>query len=116
MELIDFCIRVLDWAGYLELLLPPSLTNPEMLRGYALAEFEDDVVDKPEKIMLPNLIDLLHAHVDAHRSSSVFFYLYHAIGITFAWLEANGLDPVALMLEKNAYNKGRTYRHGGKRC
>jgi hypothetical protein len=31
------------------------------------------------------------------------------------WAKANGVDMEAVILAKNEYNKGRPYRHGGKR-
>lgn len=30
------------------------------------------------------------------------------------WFAANGLDVEAILLAKHAYNRGRSYRHGGK--
>ena len=115
VELIDFCIRVLDWRGAMDIRLPKHLEHVNELCTYTLVNFQDEIIGDPKNIPLPGLIDLLHVYVVNQREYG-FGYLQDAVGIAFAWLEEHGLDPVDLMLEKHDYNKGRTYRHGGKRC
>jgi len=38
--------------------------------------------------------------------------LLGAMSIALSWVHAQGIDPLALLLEKHEYNKSRPYKHG----
>lgn len=44
------------------------------------------------------------------------FLLEPVMAYACAWIQKQGLDCEALLIEKNEYNKTREYRHGGKKC
>lgn len=41
-------------------------------------------------------------------------YLMGAASIALSWVKDMGMDPMALLIEKHEYNKGRPYKHGKK--
>ena len=108
MELIDGCIRILDFAAHEKVLLefgeieslqptPPKLIAD--LHYYTSVALND--VGKDGKIIKHHFIpELLGAAV------------YEA----FRYIREQGLAPEKIMREKHEYNKTRPYRHGGKKC
>ena len=118
VELIDGCIRILDVIGYknAELLDPETGLPSDMasLMDEEVIEANFDLPDDP-----PSLIAWLHAATsqalledgdDAER----IFYLTTAMSMALVWVKKQGIDPLALLLEKHEYNKGRPYKHGKK--
>jgi hypothetical protein len=116
VELIDFCIRVMDWMGRYELGFAEKLKDPASLIAFCVDDFQDDEITDILNVSLPALVDVLHDHITMSRMMQSNIYLIKAVGIALAWIEHQGLDPVHLMQEKHEYNKGRSYRHGNKRC
>lgn len=108
VELIDGCIRILDFAAHEKVSLefgeieslqptPPKLIAD--LHYYTSVALND--VGKDGKIIKHHFIpELLGAAV------------YEA----FRFIRVQGIDPEKIMLEKHEYNKTRQYRHGGKKC
>jgi hypothetical protein len=112
VELIDGCIRILDFFGECGIELgDPENGNPaafEDLWGKNGAD-EDDVPDNAAE-----LIALLHAHTsniiidDEHDPLN----LVQAMSMALIWVNRQGIDPLKLLLEKHEYNKSRPYKHG----
>ena len=108
VELIDGCIRILDFAAHEKVLLEfgeiESLqpTPPKLIADlHYYTSFALNDVGKDGKIIKHHFIpELLGAAV------------YEA----FRFIRAQGIDPEKIMLEKHEYNKTRPYRHGGKKC
>lgn len=108
VELIDGCIRILDFAAHEKVSLefgeieslqptPPKLIAD--LHYYTSVALND--VEKDGKIIKHHFIpELLGA----------------AVYETFRYIRAQGLEPEKIMIEKHEYNKTRPYRHGGKKC
>ena len=102
VELIDMCIRILDWFG----------ESGETFKKKA-EDFEDDY-------KLPELAANLHYYVS--QAFGCFgkyeraFWLEHAFLSAYIWIKSQGIDVEALMLEKHEYNKTRPYKHGGRVC
>lgn len=106
VELIDGCLRILDFAGKFDAELP----------------FEE--IEPPQK-SLPSLIAHLHYYTAAAQSSIGIHgdlidsgwkhWLGTAIHDVFRYLLQNGVNPTVLMQEKHEYNKTRPYKHG-KKC
>lgn len=115
VELIDGCIRILDLVGNFEI----DLTDVDF------DELVEDFSNRIGESSLPHLIATAH-----WKTSSAFAQF---IGINTeadpdegftglvslclsicGWVKHQGFDPVELLLEKHNYNKGRSYKHGGK--
>lgn len=116
VELIDGVIRILDYLGNV------NATDIEMPGG-KVAEIEDlysdaNVGKVPEK--LPVVVAYLHAYTASALFNSATlpqlktFELIEAMAVALSWVKKQGLDPLALLMEKHEYNKGRPYKHGKK--
>jgi hypothetical protein len=116
VELIDGCIRILDALGYGKAdLIDPDTGEPtqfEELMGKHRAVQPEEM---PEDV--PTLIAWLHAFTsqtmleeDVNEVREV--HLIAAMSLALSWVQAQGIDPLALLLEKHEYNKGRPYKHG----
>ena len=116
VELIDGCIRILDYMGK---------HNGELTEDGKPSEVESlycdsNVAKVPDK--LPELISFLHMYTAASMSRRSFhdllipdmFALCNAMAAALSWVKKQGLDPLAILLEKHEYNKGRPYKHGKK--
>ena len=118
VELIDGCIRILDVIGYKNArLLDPETGLPSDMASLMDEEVIEANYDLPDDT--PSLIAWLHAATsqalledgdDAER----IFYLTTAMSMALVWVKKQGLDPLAILLEKHAYNKTRPYKHGKK--
>ena len=108
VELIDGCIRILDFAAHEK------------------ANLVFDAIS-PLQPSLPTLIADLHCYTsnamnDVGRDYDIIGHdwisesLGAAVYEAFRYIRAQGIDPEKTMLEKHEYNKTRPYRHGGKKC
>ena len=107
VELIDGCIRILDFAAHEKVSLiretePLQPTLPKLIADlhYYTSQALDDV-GRSGKI-------ISHTHIQEWLGAAV----YEA----FRYICAHGIDPEKIMLEKHEYNKTRPYQHGGKKC
>ena len=107
VELVDGCLRIMDLMGRM---------------GFEVKW--EECIGGP--LPLPKLVKLLHYTT---AIGGVLLYqhgngadaegaklLSSCIGSVQHWLTDLGVDFEAVMLAKHAYNKTRSYRHGGKRC
>lgn len=108
VELIDGCIRILDFAAHekvslkfenIEELFPNFPTQITALHYYTSSVM--NYVGRNGKLKAPNRIPEL---------------LGEMIDNVFKYIRTQGLDPEKIMREKHEYNKTRPYRHGGKKC
>ena len=108
VELIDGCIRILDFAAHekvslefenIEDLFPNFPTQITALHYYTSSVM--NYVGSNGKLKAPNRIPEL---------------LGEMIDNVFKYIRTQGIDPEKIMLEKHEYNKTRPYRHGGKKC
>ena len=108
VELIDGCIRTLDFAAHEKVSL----------------KFE---AIEPLQPTLPKLIADLHYYTskaldDVGRSGNIISHTHipewlgPAVYEVFRYIYAHRLEAEKIMLEKHEYNKTRPYRHGGKKC
>lgn len=108
VELIDGCIRILDFAAHEKVSLefgeieslqptPPKLIAD--LHYYTSVALND--VGKDGKIIKHHFIPE---------------FLGAAVYEAFRFIRVQGIDPEKIMLEKHEYNRTRPYRHGGKKC
>ena len=108
VELIDGCIRILDFAGHEKVSLkfreiePLQPTLPKLIADlhYYTSKALDDV-GRSGKI-------ISHTHISE--------WLGPAVYEVFRYIYAHRLEAGKIMLEKHEYNKTRPYRHGGKKC
>jgi hypothetical protein len=115
VELIDGCIRILDYIRKLGYVIPGRVNTAEgiiaMARQNAMCT---------TKRSIPALVCHLHfctsAYVTAKSKDEACLDLLEAVGIAFSWIQDQGLDPMSILIEKGEYNKTRSYRHGGKLC
>lgn len=119
IELIDGCIRIMDFMGFKGWIAPDFTDTTEKLIAAAKNADYGIFVKRPEKYSLPELVRWLHwytAEYDMDEDmNDPMLILLEAVGIVFLWIEAHDMNPEELMLTKHEYNKTRPYKHGGKR-
>lgn len=115
VELIDGCIRILDLVGNFEV----DLTAVDF------DELVEDFSNRIGESSLPHLIATAHwktssafaqfigINTDADPDEGFTGLISLCLSIC-GWVKHQGFDPVELLLEKHNYNKGRSYKHGGK--
>lgn len=108
VELIDGCIRILDFAAHEKVLLefgeieslqptlPILIADLHYYTSSAL-----NAIEKSGNIIVPGYISV---------------WLGAAVYDVFRYIRVQGINPEKIMLEKHEYNKTRPYRHGGKKC
>lgn len=108
VELIDGCIRILDFAAHEKVSLefreiePLQPTLPILIADlHYYTSFALNAIEKSGKIIAPVYISV---------------WLGAAVYEAFRYIRAHGISPEKIMLEKHEYNKSRPYRHGGKKC
>ena len=115
VELIDGCIRILDYFGEMDANIQEgdgSQSTLECLYSDANAEkVPDDVA---------HLVAYLHLYTSQAMANSTvlihvdIFGLLSALAAALSWVKKQGLDPLAILLEKHEFNKSRPYKHGKK--
>lgn len=114
VELIDGVIRILDFLGYLHAeLQDPDTGLPATMES--LWERVETLDHTPEE--LPTAVAFLHkftaeAIPDEEEKEFDPSPLIAAMNLAMTWVHLQGIDPLALLLEKHEYNKGRPYKHG----
>ena len=115
VELIDGCIRILDYLAHEKVL-------------FSACEVENTMAvhKRKNQYTLPELVSMLHWATansidydfirENYPEKIRFGFLLDCIGMVFNWIEANGGDPVKIIRDKHEYNKSRPYRHGGKKA
>lgn len=118
VELIDGCIRILDYLGMLELRITDIETVEELIAAAPALDYPN--------ISLPPLIANLHLQIsEAYKMlgegsgndearKQAYLLMYRTVAIACAWIKGQGFDPEAIMMEKHQYNRTRPYKHGGK--
>ena len=116
VELIDGCIRILDLFGELNInALDDKTDKPFELEGL----YEEDIACEAN-YPLSHTVAYLHGFTsDALKSDSATGPinpgpLTSAIALALSWVKKQGLDPLAILLEKHEFNKSRPYKHGKK--
>lgn len=116
VELIDGCIRILDLFGKLNVNTLDDDTN----KSYEIEGLYEDEVAHEVKYSLPHTVAILHkftANALTPGSTNGDFnpaLLLLTMTIALSWVRNQGLDPLAILLEKHEYNKTRPYKHGKK--
>lgn len=116
VELIDGCIRILDYLGNVGI-------EDVQMPGGKVAEIEDLYSDaNVEKV--PDKLPVVVAYLHAYTAGALFnsnplpilktFDLIEAMAVALSWVKKQGIDPLALLLEKHEFNKSRPYKHGKK--
>lgn len=120
IELIDGCIRILDYLGFKQFIIPEMFDTMDKTIEVSRRAFLDAECREIAELTPPQLINRIHTIVSdaSRRENGVIKVITFigAIGLTFLWIKENGENPEELMLMKHNYNKGRPYKHGGKRC
>jgi len=115
VELIDGCIRILDYCGEMDANIQEgdgSQSTLECLYSDAnVGKVPDDVA---------HLVAYLHLYTSQAMANSTvlihvdIFGLLSALAAALSWVKKQGLDPLAILLEKHEFNKSRPYKHGKK--
>lgn len=125
VELIDGCIRILDYLGFREYdanMLPETMEGV-VRRGRMLFEHDniidisDPLVQEPyteEDMPVDVLVDYLTETTMKSTGGYGLQAFVQAMCIACAWVEAHGHDPELLMRQKHRYNQKRPYKHGKK--
>lgn len=116
VELIDGCIRILDLFGKLNI----NALDDEADTPYEIEGLYDEEVARVANYPISNTVAYLHGFTsDALKSDSATGPinpgpLTSALALAFSWVKNQGLDPLAILLEKHEFNKTRPYKHGKK--
>ena len=97
VELIDGCIRILDYFGK---------------EGGTIQILPVEMTDH---LTVPNLVATLHCYTTYAMQSKEDEWrgwFGAAVYACFSYIQANGLSPEKIMLEKHEYNITRPYKHG----
>ena len=115
VELIDGCIRILDYAGKLEAEFTEKDGSPSSMESLYS---DSNVAKTPDNVA--HLLAYLHLYTSQAFAESNALIPCNMLGLTNAmaaalsWVKKQGLDPLAILLEKHEYNKTRPYKHGKK--
>ena len=110
VELIDGCIRILDFAGSYALQMSVDDKSVENVEDLYISTVETDI---PELIAdLHNFTSLAYDAFCNDMIEEGWIWIVETLIKALSWVKAQGLDPLALLLEKHAYNKTRPYKHG----
>lgn len=116
VELIDGCIRILDYIGQLGAIVPGSDdTDMEIERLYTM-----NCDGNAAYIKLPELVAWLHLYTaealkfKEECPAATTLILLATMSAALDWVNEQGIDPLQLLLEKHEYNKTRSYKHGKK--
>ena len=115
LELIDGCIRILDFMAHMDMTAKLDLMHEELGLWQTFFPYE-------KESSIPSMICTLHqktseAFTEININGEVdeaIFILRIIVFHIFERLIRNGLDPYALMREKHEYNRTRPYMHGKK--
>lgn len=113
VELIDCCLRILDFAGERSWEMWPEYRTFEQF-----CEYECDALEGWNLMRVAAwLFTEISACLDV-ESNQVYRVdrLMEIVGSIARWIEAQGVDFEKVLRIKHEYNKTRPYRHGGKRC
>lgn len=113
VELIDGVIRILDAMGQYGITLEDKETGgPEEIESLWGKCAAMDVV--PEDV--GELVSILHAFTSQTilEEKNDPACLVGAMSVALTWVHEQGIDPLALLLEKHEYNINRPYKHGKK--
>jgi len=119
IELIDCVIRILDYAYDVWGEKGPHNTAADWQEFCHAIEDEDFLCDIRD-LTLEGLLANCHYYVsiawkNAPADTLASWPLMDCMSLICNWLRTHGHDPEELMELKHNYNKGRDYRHGGKK-
>lgn len=118
VELIDGCIRIMDYMGFCEFSMGLITVHDMADIGRLLCLYDPDET-------LAELVANLHYYTaeamligknpdmqdEKQRKNVSCQYLKQALEFACAWLEDHGYDPEIMIREKHEYNKTRPYKH-----
>lgn len=111
VELIDGCIRILDYIAHKEWL--DTGVSVESCRGIGRRECAQACGKLAENMTMAETVDLLHLFTALARSEEIeLYWLKAAMGLAFEWVAGKGLNPETIIQQKHRYNKTRPYKHG----
>lgn len=113
VELIDGVIRILDLLGKEKFQFDDEeweLNGLKCLCGVANCENEIGLVGFP----VAEVVDCLHFETATDPIAPYHDGYMVAIGVVFAWIRAQGMEPEAILMRKHRYNTTRPYKHGKK--
>ena len=115
VELIDGCIRILDYFGEMD----ANIQEGDGSQSTLECLYSDANVKKvPDDVA--HLVAYLHLYTSQAMANSTvlihvdIFGLLSALAAALSWVKKQGLDPLTILLEKHEYNKTRPYKHGKK--
>lgn len=118
VELIDGCIRILDYLGFIANGQPVFKENVGTVDRMCSEDAISDLVGKDtaeaSEQDIFSLIRLLHAYTAMACADEGVLPLVRCLVLCFNWIKKHGLDPEQILLDKHEYNKTRPYKHGKK--
>ena len=114
VEIIDGCIRILDFLGvYIESLILETMNGKPTTDAEDLyVEYNEDWTPAEIIAELHSLTSLAYDAFCEEMQEEAFARLVEALSLGLSWVKETGLDPLELLLKKHEYNKTRPYKHG----
>lgn len=124
-ELVDGCIRILDYLGYLEYEpnLMPETMEDAIRRGRMLIEQtgipnktgnDTEHYYRADNLPADELVDLLTEKTMESTGGYGKQAYVNALCVACAWVNAHDVNVETLLERKHRYNKTRAYKHGKK--
>ena len=116
VELIDGCIRILDLLGEMNV----NAVDDDDDKPFGIEELYAEEIAREAKYPLSHTVAFLHGFTaDALKADTAngnvdSGALISAMALALSWVKKQGLDPLAILIEKHEYNKSRPYKHGKK--
>lgn len=114
VELIDGCIRILDYMGYITKGQPAFRSNVDNIEKLCDPDVVSDVLGEVYVDDIFGLVRVLHALTAMVTPETGTGPLFRCLVLCFNWIKNAGLDPEDVLLTKHEYNKTRPYKHGKK--
>jgi hypothetical protein len=119
IEIADYVIRVAQWAGTAGIDLEGAMEESKGSWTIGkLVDFERVLADLNRLTSMAEWADT-QQNEPSNRTFTTLgdpvTYLGMALKLCWAWAETNGIDLDKAVLEKEAFNRTRSAKHGGKK-
>lgn len=119
VELIDGCIRIMDWFGKMGFSVPMGSVKNIGEIGMDPSYTYYGLIHADVPALVCNLHQIVSRALRTNpfmtaeeRNKTRCADLFDALPVVFGWLMNRGIDPEPILWEKHQYNITRPYKHG----